>query len=178
MLKDLLQEASQEPYALGHFNFSTLGIFRAIVQACTEVQSPVFVGTSEGEAKYVGYAAAAALVTAFRADTGLPIFLNADHHKTFESAKMAIDAGYDSVQIDETALTLEENTEVSKKVVEYAQSVMRFLVQLSTRVLIMHHGEKIYEGLPDGLSQNEKVADVYLGKGTAQRIAHFLQETG
>lgn len=58
------------------------------------------------------------------------------------------------------------------------EHVMRFLVQLSTRVLIMHHGEKIYEGPPNGLSQNEKVADVYLGKGTAQRIAHFLEETG
>ena len=52
-----------------------------------------------------------------------PIFLNADHHKTFESAKAAIDAGYDSVQIDETALTLAANTEVSKQVVEYAKSV-------------------------------------------------------
>ena len=122
-LKDLLKEASQKPYALGHFNFSTLGILRAIVQACKELKSPVFVGTSEGEAKYVGYKQAVALVTAFREDTGLPIFLNADHHKTFESAKTAIDAGYDSVQIDETALTLTENTEISKKVVEYAKSV-------------------------------------------------------
>ncbi|MFY9457994.1 MAG: class II fructose-bisphosphate aldolase, partial [Candidatus Spechtbacterales bacterium] len=60
---------------------------------------------------------------AWREETGLPIFLNADHHKTFESAKYAIDAGYDSVQIDETALTLEENMGVSKKVVEYAKSV-------------------------------------------------------
>ena len=122
-LKDLLKKASQKPYALGHFNFSTLGILRAIVQACKELKSPVFVGTSEGEAKYVGYKQAVALVAAFREETGLPIFLNADHHKTFESAKTAIDAGYDSVQIDETALSLEENIEVSKKIVEYAKSV-------------------------------------------------------
>jgi len=122
-LKDLLKEASQRPYALGHFNFSTLGILRAIVQACGELKSPVFVGTSEGEAKYVGYGQAAAQVSVWRAEAGLPIFLNADHHKTFESAKAAIDAGYDSVQIDETALSLEENIEVSKRVVEYAKSI-------------------------------------------------------
>ena len=122
-LKDLLKEASQRPYALGHFNFSTLGILRAIVQACEELKSPVFVGTSEGEAKYVGYGQAAAQVSVWRAEAGLPIFLNADHHKTFESAKAAIDAGYDSVQIDETALSLEENIEVSKRVVEYAKSI-------------------------------------------------------
>ncbi len=122
-LKDLLKEASQRPYALGHFNFSTLGILRAIVQACGELKSPVFVGTSEGEAKYVGYGQAAAQVSVWRAEAGLPIFLNADHHKTFESAKAAIDAGYDSVQIDETALSLEENIVVSKRVVEYANSI-------------------------------------------------------
>ena len=51
-LKDILKKASVSDYALGHFNFSTLGILRAIVQACEELKSPVFVGTSEGEAKY------------------------------------------------------------------------------------------------------------------------------
>jgi fructose-bisphosphate aldolase, class II len=122
-LKPSLTEASQGNYALGHFNFSTLGILRAVVLACQNLKSPVFVGTSEGEAKYVGYKQAVALVRAFREETGLPIFLNADHHKTFENAKIAIDAGYDSVQIDETKLSFEENMKVSRQVVEYAKSV-------------------------------------------------------
>ncbi len=121
-LKDLLKKAAQENYALGHFNFSTLGILRAVVLACQNLQSVVFVGTSEGEAKYVGYKQAVALVRAFREETGLPIFLNADHHKTFASAKTAIDAGYDSVQIDETALSFKENIKVSRQVVLYARS--------------------------------------------------------
>ena len=56
------------------------------------------------------------------------------------------------------------------------EHVMRFLVQLSTRVLIMHHGEKIYEGPTAGLSRDEMVAEVYLGKGAAARIAHMLAE--
>ncbi len=36
------------------------------------------------------------------------------------------------------------------------EHVMRFLVQLSYRVMIMHHGEKIYEGLPRGLVKDRK----------------------
>jgi len=123
MLKDLLKKASESDYALGHFNFSTLGLLHAIVLACQNVKSPVFVGTSEGEAKFVGYKQAAGLVKAWREDTGLPVFLNADHHKTFESAKAAIDAGYDSIQIDEMSLSIEENMEMSKRVVEYADRV-------------------------------------------------------
>jgi len=122
-LKNLLQKASESDYALGHFNFSTLEILKAIVLACQNLKSPVFAGTSEGEARFVGYKQAVYLVRAWREETGLPVFLNADHHKTFESAKTAIDAGYDSVQIDEMSLSLEENMEMSKRVVEYAKSV-------------------------------------------------------
>mgnify|MGYP003353025945 CR=1 FL=1 len=37
------------------------------------------------------------------------------------------------------------------------EHVMRFLVQLSSRVMIMHHGERIYEGPPDGLARDRTV---------------------
>ncbi len=122
-LKNLLEQARDANYAIGHFNFSNLEILRAIVRACQNLESPVFVGTSEGEAKFVGYKQAVALVRAWREETGLPIFLNADHHKTYDAAKMAIDAGYDSVQIDEMSLSLKENIEASCRIVKYAESV-------------------------------------------------------
>ena len=57
------------------------------------------------------------------------------------------------------------------------EHVMRFLVQLSERVMIMHHGEKIYEGLPQGLVKDRTVIDVYLGEGASQRLS-ALMETG
>ena len=167
-LKDLLKEASQKPYALGHFNFSTLEILRAIVRACENLKSPVFVGTSEGEAKFIGYKQAVALVRAFREETGLPVFLNADHHKTFESAKKAIDSGYDSVQIDEMSLPLEENIEISSRIVKYARSVNSDIsvegglgyIRGSSEV----HKEKI-EAKPEDMT-------------TPEEAKRFVEETG
>ncbi len=50
------------------------------------------------------------------------------------------------------------------------EHVMRFLVALSSRVMIMHHGEKIYEGAPDGLAGDATVIDVYLGAGASSRL--------
>ena len=47
---------------------------------------------------------------------------------------------------------------------------MRFLVALSDRALIMHHGQKIYEGPADGLAQDRTVVEVYLGERQAQRL--------
>jgi branched-chain amino acid transport system ATP-binding protein len=55
------------------------------------------------------------------------------------------------------------------------EHVMRFLVQLSQRVLIMHHGEKIYEGPPQGLVKDRTVIDVYLGEGASQRLSALLE---
>lgn len=54
------------------------------------------------------------------------------------------------------------------------EHVMRFLVQLSQRVMIMHHGEKIYEGLPQGLVNDRTVIDVYLGEGASQRLSALI----
>jgi branched-chain amino acid transport system ATP-binding protein len=50
------------------------------------------------------------------------------------------------------------------------EHVMRFLTQLSDRVLIMHHGEKIYEGPPASLSRDKTVVEVYLGAAAAARL--------
>src|SRR3989338_4042371 len=100
-LKDLLLEARDKNYALGHFNFADSITLRAIIETCQNLRSPAFVGTSGGEAKFMGYVQAVSLVKGWREVAGIPVFLNADHHKSFESAKEAIDAGYDSIQIDE-----------------------------------------------------------------------------
>ena len=56
------------------------------------------------------------------------------------------------------------------------EHVMRFLVQLSDRVMIMHHGEKIFEGLPGNLVNDRTVVDVYLGQGVSDRLRSFMQE--
>jgi branched-chain amino acid transport system ATP-binding protein len=54
------------------------------------------------------------------------------------------------------------------------EHVMRFLVQLSDRVLIMHHGEKIFEGAPASLVNDATVVDVYLGQGASERLRAFM----
>ena len=78
------------------------------------------VATSEGEAGFVGREQAVALVKSYQAE-GLAVFLNADHHKSFESAQSAIDVGYDTVLIDASKMPYEENVSTTKKVVEYAR---------------------------------------------------------
>ena len=49
--------------------------------------------------------------------------MNADHFKSFEKCREAIDAGYDSVIIDTSKMSYGDNVSSAKKVVEYAKSV-------------------------------------------------------
>lgn len=56
------------------------------------------------------------------------------------------------------------------------EHVMRFLVALSDRVMIMHHGSKIYEGSAEGLTKDKTVVEVYLGEGAARRLDHIIDE--
>ncbi len=120
-LKEILQRAAREKWAVPHFNFSNLEILKAIVEAARKTKSPVMAGTSEGEREFVGLSEAVALIQSFRKE-GVMIFLNADHTKSVEAAKKAVDAGYNSVHIDLSTKSLEENISGTKEIVEYARS--------------------------------------------------------
>jgi fructose-bisphosphate aldolase, class II len=123
ILKEYLQKATKEHWAVGHFNIATLGQMRAVVEAAKEAKSPVMIGTSQGERSFIGLHQVVALIETFRKETKLPLFLNADHTKSFKACKEAVDAGYDSIHIDGSELAYEENKVVTKQVVEYAQEV-------------------------------------------------------
>ncbi len=122
MIKNYLKRTIEEKWALGHFNFSEDEALRAIVESAVELKTPIFVGTSEGERKHIGLKQAVNLVKAFREEFGIPIFLNADHHKSFDAVKEAVDAGYDAILADFSALPFEENVKMTKQSVEYAKS--------------------------------------------------------
>lgn len=58
------------------------------------------------------------------------------------------------------------------------EHVMRFLVRLSDRVMIMHHGQSIYEGTPEGLSRDPQVVEVYLGEVASRVLRQRPQDAG
>ena len=122
-LADYLKDARDGHYALGHFNFSTEDVLRGIVEAAKDAGAPaVMAGTSEGEVEYFGVYEAVALVGAVKKHFNFPVFLNADHFKSFGKCAEAIDARYDSVIIDESKMAFADNIAITKKVAEYAKA--------------------------------------------------------
>ena len=120
-LKYYYQKARKGGFALPQFNFSTAEQLQGIVQAAVRLKAPLLVGTSEGDSKFLGKAQAVALVESYRKETKLPIFLNFDHGKSFDSVKEAIEAGYDAVHFDGSSYSFKENIVLTRKVVALAK---------------------------------------------------------
>src|SRR3989344_9503939 len=110
-LRETLAWAEEKKVALGHFNISDSEGFKAVVEGAKELGVPVIIGVSEGERDFIGLEEVVSLVKTAR-DNGLPVFINADHSYSVERAKMAIDAGVDSVIIDASDKTFEENVKL------------------------------------------------------------------
>jgi fructose-bisphosphate aldolase class II len=120
-LTNYLNEAQKGDWAIPHFNISTFDQLQVIIEVATELKSPVLIGVSEGEVDFLGYESVRLMIDFWKQKTDLPIFLNADHHHSLERAKLAIDAGFDSVNIDCSLKSAMENEAETRAVVEYAK---------------------------------------------------------
>lgn len=179
-LREVLNWAEEKGVAIGHFNISDSEGFKAVVEAAKDLKVPVIIGVSESEREFIGLQEVVSLVKIARGN-GLAIFVNADHTYSVEKAKTAIDAGMDSVIIDEAGKPMEENIRLTKEIVDYAKSKGRTLStdsQGSTLGEVLVEGElgfigvssKMLEKLPDGVSEETQTKP--------EDAKRFVEETG
>jgi fructose-bisphosphate aldolase, class II len=170
-LRECVKEAEAKGVAIGHFNISNLEALHGIYNAAKKLQVPVIIGVSEGEQAFVGLEEVATLVSTIRERDQFPIYLNADHHASFESVQKCIDAGFDMVIIDGAKLPHEENIALTKKCVDYAHE---FNSRTGSDVLVeaelgyIGSGSVVRDSVPEG-------AGVLTTPSDAQS---FVQATG
>ena len=124
--KDMFARAIKGGWAVPAFNFNNLEQLQAIIQASSNLKSPVILQVSKGARKYANptllrYMAEGAVEYAKELGCNHPeIVLHLDHGDSFETCKSCVDFGFSSVMIDGSALPYEENIALTKKVVDYA----------------------------------------------------------
>lgn len=121
--KEMVTKALKGGYAIGHFDIHNLEWTQAVLTAAEEEKSPVIMGGTEPAIRYFGsFSVVVDLVKVLvkELNINVPVALHLDHGTSFESCKDAIDAGFTSVMIDSSHLSLIENIKITKLVSEYA----------------------------------------------------------
>ena len=147
-LRTLLEEAQSSGVAVGHFNISDWILLKAVYASAQELGVPVIVGASEGERAFLGVAQIAALVRSLREEESIPIFLNADHTHSLESAITAAKAGFDSIVYDLSALPFEENVKQTRQAVEALKSINPTIL-VEGEIGNIGTGSEIHDSVPD-----------------------------
>ncbi len=55
------------------------------------------------------------------------------------------------------------------------EHVMRFLVTVADRMMIMHHGERLFLGSPLEMANDEQVTEIYLGRKVSAHLRELLK---
>lgn len=122
-MKEMLQQAKREQYAVGQFNVNGLSWVHGILDAAQAEQAPVIVAASDRLIDFLGgYRTIATLVRVLVEEKGItvPVALHLDHGKSVDSCLQAIDAGFTSVMFDGSHGPIDLNIQQTRQVVEYA----------------------------------------------------------
>jgi fructose-bisphosphate aldolase class II len=118
---EILKKAMKNNTAVGAFNTSNMEVTQAIVTAANDLKKPCIIQMTASTMEYT-YDTIGDLVQSNIKKLGkdINIGFHLDHGHSLHDVVKAIDLGVDSVMIDASRMTLEENIAITKEVVEYA----------------------------------------------------------
>lgn len=121
-IKEQLQEFSREGRGLLATNFYNLETLHGVLQAASELNEPLILQLTKSSIDYMGIETAVALARTGLKEYNVRGWLHLDHGSSVELVQKCLDHGFDSVMIDGSELSFEENVRVTKEVVQRAKT--------------------------------------------------------
>lgn len=172
-LREYIKEAEENKVAIGHFNISNIEALHGIYNAAKKLSVPVIIGVSEGEKDFIGKEEISVLIKMIRERDNYPIFLNADHHYSFDSVKSVLDNNFDAAIIDAVKLPIEENIIVTKKCVEYAKELNQKEgrdILIEAELGFIGQSSKLLEIIPEDVNESTMTLP--------EDAKYFVKQTG
>jgi fructose-bisphosphate aldolase class II len=119
-MKDMLDHAYRNRYAVGAFDLVSLDFLEGIIHACEKTHAPVILSLAESHFEHYDFelAMAAAERAAKRAE--VPVAIHLDHGASFESAVQAINYGCNGVMVDASLAAFADNVALTRHIVDVA----------------------------------------------------------
>ncbi len=120
-MKEMLDKANKENYAVMAINCFNLETARAVIKAAELENSPIIINVvQEHLIDHCDSELITPIVKTLAAMTNIKVALNFDHGQEVLFLKKAIDDGFSSVMVDASRFNLQGNIEMTREVVNYA----------------------------------------------------------
>lgn len=119
-MRDLLADAQDGNYAVGSFSVANMEMVLGVLKAAKELNAPIILQIAEVRLKQSPLEIIGPLMVVAAENADTPVAVHFDHGKTVEKISEALDLGFTSVMFDGSHLPLDENIEVTKKVIALA----------------------------------------------------------
>ena len=121
-MKEMLEDAKKNHYALPAFDVSNYEMMRAVLEACEEEGSPALLMALGVDLVGKGMPLLSSMVKGASEHFNIPVCFHLDHATDFDLIKSAIDVGFTSVMYDGSVLDFENNAKNTAMVTKYAHA--------------------------------------------------------
>ncbi|MGB4883163.1 MAG: class II fructose-bisphosphate aldolase [Neisseria sp.] len=181
-MRQLLDHAAENSYALPAFNVNNLEQMRAIMEAADQVGSPVIVQASAGARKYAGAPFLRHLIlAAIEEFPHIPVVMHQDHGTSPDICQRSIQLGFSSVMMDgslesdgKTPADYDYNVGVTRTVVNFAHACG---VSVEGEIGCLGNLETGEAGEEDGVGADVKLSQDQM-LTSVEEAAQFVKDTG
>ncbi|WP_288593939.1 class II fructose-bisphosphate aldolase [uncultured Victivallis sp.] len=170
--KEMLEDARKNHYAVPMFDASNTTMMRAAVEVAAELGSPVILAAIPPDipGDSLGYWANSALYAAKQVK--VPVCLHLDHSADVVTCKRCMETGFQSVMIDYSARSFEENAAITKQVAELVHPH-----GLHVEAELGHVASGITGAANAGTSESGELLDSDTVLTSPESVARFVEET-
>lgn len=162
-MRDMLNHAYENGYAVGGFDLVSLDFLEAIIDAAETTRSPVILSLAESHFEYYDFNLAMAAVEHAANRANVPVAIHLDHGASYESAVRAINAGCNGVMVDASHLAFPVNVSATQKVVNMAHACgvpvegeLGYVAGVEGEDAAKHPGDVIYTAVEEARAYVER----------------------
>ncbi|AUJ87203.1 MULTISPECIES: class II fructose-bisphosphate aldolase [Enterococcus] len=122
-MKEMLQKANRENYAVMAINCFNLETAKAVIDAAAESHAPIIVDLLQDHLKtHLDHRYLTQPIIRMAENANVEVAINLDHGQDIAFVKQCLHEGFSSVMMDASMHPLEKNIAITKEIVQFAQA--------------------------------------------------------
>ena len=150
-MKEMLQHAYENGYAVGAFDLASLDFLEGILDAAEHCCSPVILSLAESHFEYFDFELLMPAVEVAARKASVPVAIHLDHGESLQSALDAINRGCNGIMVDTSNAPLADNIQATRAVVKMAhgcgipvEGELGYVPGIEGEDAVRHPGEVAY----------------------------------